>query len=181
MSCLRFLRASGIVLVMIVVLSACNFGSGGGVYLLPSRDMSIRASGISDSWYNGFEWSTLDYAFTTDLNPRLSRGSCSAEFHRFCAFQVNAGNSGWAGRYICRGPVRGSHPNATCRHAHIQLNSYYENIVSKVAVACHELGHGVGLHHRGTNDGSTCMNAQISRSTSGALGDHERQHINRHY
>lgn len=179
MRAVRALAASGIALLLVVVLSGANFGSNTrGTYLLPSTDMSIRATGISGAWYTAFEWSALDYAFTTDLRPRLSRGSCSSRYHRYCVFQVNAGNSGWAGQYHCQRPNAGSHPNITCDHAYIRINTYYEDRVSRIALACHELGHGVGLRHR---DGNTCMNRASHPGISTTLGDHDRAHINNRY
>lgn len=175
----RTLAASGLGLLLVLALSGSNFGSNTrGTHLLPSPDMSVRANAISSAWYTAFEWSTLDYAFTTDLRPRLSRGACNPEFHRYCVVQLNAGNSGWAATYQCQQPNPGSHPNITCRHARIRINTFYQDVVTKIAVACHELGHGVGLQHR---DGSTCMNRVNHSGTRTTLGDHDRAHINNHY
>lgn len=46
------------------------------------------------------------------------------------------------------------------------------------ALACHELGHAIGLNHQ---RGYTCMNATIGRHTSSTINSHERKQLRRWY
>jgi hypothetical protein len=70
------------------------------------------------------------------------------------AFNANYGNSGWVGvtmHYLVT--------SCTLQHSRVQLNEYYlanHPYYAKAFVACHEMGHALGLEHRAWNE-PTCM------------------------
>lgn len=173
-------RMSVLALVVIFV-SGAHFGSkdGTGVYLLPDKKMEIRARNLTDSYYKAFQWAVLDYAFNTDLNTHLSRGKCHSQYHRICLFEGDYGNSGWAGNYECQRGVRGAHPRKTCDFSYVRVNSYYRGDIKEIKVACHELGHAVGLRHRPSGDLSSCMKQGYPAKNT--LDGHDRARINAHY
>lgn len=90
----------------------------------------------------------------------------------------NYGNNGVYGWNACYpGGTSGSHPNQTCSNDWVRLNTYaYAQRPSNDALACHELGHAVGLRH---TTATSCLNTTLPGST--VLTDHYRTHINGHY
>jgi hypothetical protein len=166
--------------LLMVITSSCHFKTPGASLLSTPGNMSVRFSASSTTWFNRVEWAMVDYAFSTVLTPRLSRGNCSSEWHRICIFTVNEGNSGRGGYYQCQpGHAAGSHPRQTCSHGYVVFNTYYDWSRYGIGLACHEVGHGVGLSHRGADNRTSCMNG--SRWVSTTLDNHDREEINNYY
>lgn len=84
--------------------------------------------------------------------------------------------------------VGGAHPNRWCRGQQIIFNSryywrytgYYDTAFQRRAVACHEMGHTVGLRHRAPAPYS-CMYTYANQGTSSILDQHDIDHINARY
>lgn len=183
------LRAGGAAMLglVMVLVSSCNFGSSLGTYvyngttgavsLLPSNTMTVRAVNMSQYRYNGVVWTmAADYA-PTRLRTALGRGSsCSSAYH-ICVYAQSyaRGVNGWAS---CRNGYRsGRDPNATCHYQVVRINTRYSP--PRVRIACHELGHTVGLRHTGQQ--ASCMKRTVDGGNSNTLSSHDRAHINNRY
>jgi Matrixin len=84
----------------------------------------------------------------------------------------------------------GTHPNRWCRGQIMRFNSYYYHFSSRVYdddaqrqnVACHELGHTVGLRHHETVPAvGSCMYRIVGVNQTTILNPHDRAHINAYY
>ncbi|WP_328475846.1 matrixin family metalloprotease [Actinoplanes sp. NBC_00393] len=99
------------------------------------------------------------------------------------------GASGWLG--IARCPANntgtgGSHPNRWCRGQNIIMNSWYywnttylDTEFTRRVLACHELGHTVGLQH--SDDTNSCMYTYPRSATGSILQAHDIAHVNARY
>lgn len=168
--------------------SASNFGSAGsvgttgttnGVFLLPNSTMTVKRVNLtsqnSGSVYTrvSLVYNNTDLIATTGPNSE----SCSPT-ERVCVFDANYGNNGLYGWNACRSGASGSHPNMRCSHQWVRLNTAYTP-PSAQRLACHELGHTVGIRHTSSTD--TCMTTDLNASTSLQLNAHDRAHINANY
>lgn len=81
----------------------------------------------------------------------------------------------------------GAHPNRWGRGQHLRYNSWYYTYWTGIYdtpsqrrfMACHELGHTVGLRHR--LDSKTCMYQYVGEDAIGLLTVHDEAHINARY
>ena len=164
--------------------AASNFGSSGtpgiggttsGVWLtnnylwyVGKRDLtSTYGPAVSGSVNN-------DYA-PTDLDPTVSvASSCPDASYDLSVFDSNYGDNGLNGWNQCAGDTTGSHPNQVCSLGFVKINLFYDPPAAHIA--CHEMGHSIGLRHT-TNDGS-CLK---QNGPSSALTTHDESQINGHY
>lgn len=116
----------------------------------------------------------------TDLvASSVAVSTCTFPTHDVCAVDDNFGANGLFGWNSCPGQVGGSAPFLTCTIQLVRYNLTYTPH-SWNWLACHELGHTVGLRHISpyTTSLVTCMGPGGS---TGLLGAHEQGHINGHY
>lgn len=77
--------------------------------------------------------------------------------------------------------VGGAHPNRWCRGQTLKYNLSYpgafDTDFERRYMACHEMGHTVGLRHSGNT--ASCMYANVA--TSNYLDAHDNSHINAQY
>ena len=81
----------------------------------------------------------------------------------------------------------GTDPSRWCRGQYLTFNSYYywsysgvyDNDAQRRNVACHELGHTLGLRHRTTT--ASCMYTYAGAGAAATLDNHDRGHINGYY
>lgn len=98
-------------------------------------------------------------------------------------YQANYGNSGWVAAAPCVAPKNtgGSGDGEWCEPRNVRFNrgyypDYYDTRLERRFLACHELGHTLGLHHLS----SDCM-AVPADGPKSFLGSHNVTHINDHY
>jgi hypothetical protein len=100
-------------------------------------------------------------------------------------------NNGVVGWVVCSSDntgTGGSHPNHWCRGQHARFNAYFyynyygffDTDAQSRNVACHELGHTLGLRHR-TDTRSSCMWTYAGDGGASTLDSHDRSHINGTY
>ncbi len=82
----------------------------------------------------------------------------------------------------------GSHPNRWCRGQTLTLNSYlywsdegvFDTDAQRRNMACHEIGHTLGLRHRSDTKAS-CMWTYAGDGGAATLTGHDEAHINARY
>jgi len=102
------------------------------------------------------------------------------DYTNFCGYTWSSGSGGVIGLYNCfRLKLSGVYQNG-CDKARIRFDTSYLNAnlssFQRTALACHELGHAVGLKHR---DGD-CMETPVPMPTK-SLGSHNVNHLNSNY
>jgi hypothetical protein len=105
---------------------------------------------VNKAILDGNSWSS---ATAVDLHEVGGYG----ENDQINAFNANYGRVGWAGIMI---PTFQGGSQCIFQHARVQANQYYLDNLSyqyKAFIACHELGHGIGLGHRAQTENTTCM------------------------
>lgn len=171
-------------IVLNVPALATNQGSSGsagvngttaGVWWTPNADWRVAKASLG-TFFTPVTSALLDEYHPTDLTvTQYSTTSCTQET---CVMDSNYGNNGAYGWNACYpGATSGSHPNQTCSNDWVRLNEYpYAQRPTADALACHELGHAVGLQH--TSD-SSCLSTALPGFT--VLTSHDRGNINARY
>lgn len=163
--------------------SATNFGSTGtpgaegtnnGVWLTNDAFYNIGRMSMDAANSTAVGNSITGDYNPTDLDAAALTGNCNDPAYNACVFDSAYGNNNLAGWNACAGTTSGSHPNQTCSLAYIRFNQTYT--WSPDALACHEIGHSVGLRH--STQAGSCMVNPLSGSN---LTSHDRAHINAAY
>lgn len=130
------------------------------------------------------------YNDTTDLHAYRDESDPYADVR---VWDYNYGNNGYYAWIDCPSDntgTSGSHPNRTCRGQAARFNTWYyfnasvyDTEYSRQSLACHELGHTVGLRHLATNptDARTCMYTYVGSDPYRFLGTHSRNHVDAQY
>lgn len=178
------------ILVVIVLMigvgpaGATNFGSQGtpgsggttnGVFLTNNKVFFIAKIGLTGSTAFGVDSAASDFNGVTDFSASSATDSvCSDAAYDACVFDENFGNNGFAAWNACAGSATGSHPNMQCSLSWVRINLHY--FVPLTQLACHELGHAVGLRHNSNT--ASCVNTASSSST---LSAHDEAHLTNEY
>lgn len=187
----RHAWASGLGLAVMAAVSlttihgtlATNWGSQGsvgvsgttnGVFLVTNYVWNVTERELTQTYNDGVTL-TVNYDYeNTELDSSVSVSTtCENWKDDACVFDDNFGNNGFAGWNGCvSGTQSGSHPNMTCGLDHVRINTFFSPTAA--VVACHELGHSVGLRH--STESGSCLQTPLVNSTT--LTDHDKQHIN---
>jgi hypothetical protein len=140
---------------------------------------------LNANWSNAV-FNTLIGDYTTyDLNvfgPSNVSSCTGSSGWDLCTFDADYGDNDLYGWNACAGTVNGAHPNQTCSMAWVRFNLHYAPPDNDFRfVACHEIGHSVGLRHADpiTNPDS-CLRADLNATPISPSG-HDRNHINANY
>jgi hypothetical protein len=191
------LAVVGLVIIGLVPLlaspaSADNFGSSGK----PGTGNNSKGEPLNGVWFTkDFRWSVARMKLTATYSAGVEQ-AVEEEFNRsdldgfvhnpiqctempqtpsdVCVFDDDYGGNGLWGWNACAGTTSGSHPNQRCSLAWVRINLRYSPAAK--AIACHELGHSVGLRH--TSDQASCMK---DPPTSSRLTSHDIAHLNSTY
>lgn len=79
----------------------------------------------------------------------------------------------WNAVVSCIGTTSGSHPNKVCTVTEILIN-LSKNLGAQ-RLACHEMGHSVGLRH--SSESASCMKDTSAGGTSAVLSSHDKNHL----
>lgn len=138
-------------------------------------DQDIAGMQTSHAWARDNQYNPTDLVAYTDSADSLPDVRVWDEPY---------GNTGWAGIVECptnNTGTSGSHPNRTCRGQILRYNASaaatFDTEAERRSVACHEIGHTVGLRHTAVAD--SCMTNGILFPT--ALNAHDIAHINGRY
>lgn len=121
----------------------------------------------------------LAYSSATDLNMAVTSDHAGADV---IVYDHAYGLNGAVAWVVCPGGATtwGNHPDRACHGQQLRYNlsypAYYDTSLKREYLACHELGHTVGLRH---SNHQSCMNLSI---TWPSLSSHDiTQHINPKY
>jgi hypothetical protein len=174
-------------LVLSTTVLASNFGSQGtpgtggltnGVWLTLDTTWSVTRVQLTTTYYNGVTSAIQTQCSPTELFVLLYTTTyCFDADHDLCLYDSNYGNNGVNGWNACAGSVIGQHPNQKCSVDWVRINLYYSPPAQRIA--CHEMGHAVGLRH--TSDQASCMKQTSEGGTSQVLTQHDKDHLNGQY
>lgn len=167
---------------------ATNWGSQGdaendwsdpdvnGVWLTNNDNFWVGRWYLTTTYANGVDdaMEELDDVANGDFNTTTqSTTSCPDSTYDACVMDYNYGANGYNGWNQCAGTTSGSHPNQVCSVCYVRINTFYSPPAKRIA--CHELGHAMGLRH--TSSQSSCMKTTSSGGTSSSLSFHDLGHI----
>lgn len=143
---------------------------------------------IPNMWYAVRD--RLQYSFTDQTNV-VAYFDQSDPYPDVRVADYNWGNNGWLGATYCPSNntgTGGSHPYRWCRGQLIKFNAYYywnatalQDWTVRHHVACHELGHTLGLRHNyyvGSDGTISCMH---TLTEARYLRPGEINELNAHY
>lgn len=159
------------------------------------------ASGVyqADSFFHDFEFQNLSsvgstmttWAMDNVIDPTAMEAAMDLtpgggtdvrvtdyDFTTLCGHNWYDAGDGEAvvGLYTCENKA----PDGACNHSFVRFEQEWIDAGTtseRRSLACHELGHSVGLQHR--SDSSGCMPSTINGVTNWSL--HDRNHVNAHY
>ncbi len=94
-----------------------------------------------------------------------------------CVWDWDYGDNGLNGWNACVGTTNGAHPNQKCTQQWVKINLFYNPPPQRIA--CHEMGHSVGLRH--SDDQASCMKSTAAGGNSNVLTAHDKSHLNLQY
>ncbi|MEE9391269.1 MAG: matrixin family metalloprotease [Planctomycetota bacterium] len=172
--------------------AAANFGSVGtagsnpnnpglnGVWLTNNDYWRVGRIGLQAPYLQGVDDTVeLDYETIPGWDAHSWNATVCDDWNfDACVYDSwNYGFNGFNGWNSCGGTTSGSHPNQECSLSHVRINKNYSPPARRIA--CHELGHSVGLRHTSTS--SSCMKKTSDGGTSELLSSHDRAHLNAEY
>lgn len=187
---------AGIAVLSVVLANpalASNFGSntasgGSGAHPCDTTKQSqcvadngshtVYDFNLSSTWHTAVNNAiVVQYDPVTDVSASWAGSSNPDVYGTSGAYGVN-GLWGWG---LCSGSATygGSDPDRWCKFRWMEFNtSYSQNATQKDAIACHELGHTLGLRHSAESSGS-CMKA--NQRTIWVISSHDRSMLNGQY
>ncbi len=147
-------------------------------------------SSITTPYITAMNYAVSHYTSVTDMSV-ATQGLSNTNDVR--VYRANYGSNGAWAWTACQDPplYAGSRPLNGHTHGHnwckpqlIHWNTYYDanyaTSSKRNAIACHELGHTMGLQH--TSDSASCMkNPPTVGGIAQATTTHDRGHVNAHY
>jgi predicted Zn-dependent protease len=128
--------------------------NGNWLHVLHGRDYNFYNGADQQAWWDAGRAAQLDWHSKMNGSLRFYSSSHDASLLHFLDYDY--GQTGWIGRSILgNGNPLVQHGG----HSHLDMNTYYNFQASfpsaKQNVACHEIGHPVGLAH--SSDATDCM------------------------
>lgn len=194
---MRWTVVVGLAFVNAVPALANNFYSGGtvgtnetgwwattdnGVFLWPTASWTvIQRSLTAASALAVGQAVDQDYAVNvTSLNiSTYASSGCGTTWAKVCVYDDFYGDSQFWGWNACYTGDDGDHPNMYCDIQHIRLNlDRFDEVPNLAGLACHELGHSLGLNHYTFWEGAGCMEDPPGNRW---LTGHDLDHLNTEY
>lgn len=186
-SLLAGLSILGLITILAPAASATNFGSAGtpgtggtanGVWLTNNNIWNVGRMSLTATYSTGVAQAVEEEYEDSDLNAAaLNPATCDDAGYDVCVFDANYGDNGLNGWNACAGSTSGSHPNQQCSLAWVRINQFYSPPAKRIA--CHELGHSVGLRHTSTQ--ASCLKRTADGGNSSTLTAHDIAHLNAAY
>jgi hypothetical protein len=120
---------------------------------------------MTSTYSAGVDAALVDEYGPTDLYVlNQTSSTCSDASHDTCVYDNTYGDNGLNGWNSCAGSgqIVGAHPNQVCTLSWVRLNQSASPPAKRIA--CHELGHSVGLRH--TTSSTSCLRATADGGTS---------------
>lgn len=177
--------AAGLCVLAVKTSYATNFGSQGtpgsggttnGVFKTNNAYWNVIRRDLTTNYSDGV---TLTLGVDYDEIPGFTATTweesyCQESGMDVCVFDFDYGDNNLYGWNACAGSYSGTHPNMVCELNYTRINLHYAPPAMRIA--CHELGHSVGLRH--TIDSASCMRPTSLGGTSSRLSNpHDYNHI----
>jgi hypothetical protein len=183
--------------------NGCGYETGNSGYNPPTNCVSLANNSVHAVRLEvvGNQWAGMDTAvinaLSTDYNPTdlSAYVDQSDPLPDVLVYDLDYGGGfppAWADCPADNTSNTGSNPTRRCRGQKVRFNgsweaSYVNTASTREGLACHELGHTVGLRHSTSGEWNSCMEGMPHQNTSGlfyrhdVLHDHDKQHINATY
>lgn len=149
-----------------------------GVWLTNSSSFTVAKVALTAGYSQGVDNSmTQEYRPTDFFERVIVYAFCSDAQMDTCVVDSAYGPNGLNGWNDCEGTITGSGTSKVCSLSTVRINQTYTPPAKRVA--CHEIGHSVGLRH--TSADTSCMKRTADGGDSAVLDGHDDDEINDHY